>query len=110
MLMPNSGRFVRLCVRLTIFNLLKVYMNLFSDFFVLNFLKFLNRLRIYGANGLWSGATPISDGIFIVCDCSSDEQDIPENKLKKLIICDRWLDTTSKWNFFGVSFMSILQP
>ena len=46
--------------------------------------------------------------LFIVC--SSDEQDIPENKLKKLIICDRWLDTTSKWNFSGVSFMSILQP
>ena len=38
----------------------------FLDFFVLNFLKFLNKLCIYGANGLWSGATSISDGIFIV--------------------------------------------
>ena len=66
MLMPNSGRYVRLCIRLTILNLLKVYMNLFLRFFFLNFLKFLNRLYIYRSNGLWSGATPISDGIFFI--------------------------------------------
>ena len=64
MLMPNLGRFVRLCVRLTILDLLKVYMNMFLRFFRFKFFKFLNRLCIYGSNGLWSGATPISDGIF----------------------------------------------
>ena len=67
MLMHNSGRYVRLCVRLTILILFKVYMYCFLDFFVLNFLKFLNKLCFYGANGLWSGATSISDGIFIFC-------------------------------------------
>ena len=36
----------------------------YLDFFVLNFPEFSNKLCIYGANGLWSGATPISDGIF----------------------------------------------
>ena len=66
MLMPNLGRFVRLCVRLTILNLLKVYMNLYLRFLHFNFLKFLNRLCNYGSNGSWSGATPISDGIFKV--------------------------------------------
>ena len=65
MLMPNSGRFVRLCVRLTFLNLLKVYMNLFLRFFCFEFLKFFNWLCIYRSNGLWSGATPISDGIFL---------------------------------------------
>ena len=64
MLMPNSGRFVRLCVRLTILNLLKVFMNLYLRFLHFKFLKFLNRLYIYGSNGLWSGAAPISDSIF----------------------------------------------
>ena len=64
MLMPNSGRYVRLCVRPTILILFKVCMYCFLDFFVLNFLKFLNKLWNYGENGLWSGATSISDGIF----------------------------------------------
>ena len=44
MLMHNSGRYVRLCVRPTILILFKVYMYCFLDFFVLNFLKFLNKL------------------------------------------------------------------
>ena len=44
MLMPNSGRFVRLCVvrlcvRLTILNLFKVYMNLSLRFFHFKFFK-----------------------------------------------------------------------
>ena len=66
MLMPNLGWFVRLCVRLTILDLLKVYMNMFLRFFRFKFFKFLNRLCVYGSNGLWSGATPISDGIFVL--------------------------------------------
>ena len=63
-MMHNSGRYIRLCVRPTILILFKVYMYSYLDFFVLNFPEFLNKLCIYGANGLWSGATPISDGIF----------------------------------------------
>ena len=66
MLMHNSGRYVRLCVRPTILILFKVYMYCFLNFFVFNFLKFLNKLCIYGANGLWSGATSIFDGIFFI--------------------------------------------
>ena len=31
---------------------------------ILNFLMFLNLLCSYGVDGLWSGATSISDGIF----------------------------------------------
>ena len=49
--MHNSDRFVRLCVRPAILIFFKV-------------LKFLNKLCVYGSNGLWSGATFISDGIF----------------------------------------------
>ena len=49
MLMPNSGRFVRLCVvrlcvRLTILNLLKVYMNLCLRFFCFKFFKVLKQI------------------------------------------------------------------
>ena len=44
MLMPNSGRYVRLCIRLTILNLLKVYMNLFLRFFCFKFLKVLKQI------------------------------------------------------------------
>ena len=32
---------------------------------ILNFLMFLNLLCSYGVDGLWSGATSISDGIFL---------------------------------------------
>ena len=44
MLMPNSGRFVRLCVRLTILNLLKVYMNLYLRFLHFKFFKVLKQI------------------------------------------------------------------
>ena len=49
MLMPNSGRFVRLCVvrlcvRLTILNLFKVYMNLSLRFFHFKFFKVLKQI------------------------------------------------------------------
>ena len=49
MLMPNSGRFVRLCVvrlcvRLTILNLFKVYMNLSLRFFCFKFFKVLKQI------------------------------------------------------------------
>ena len=44
MLMPTSGRYVRLCVRLTILNLLKVYMNLVLRFFHLNLFKVLKQI------------------------------------------------------------------
>ena len=47
--MPNSGRFVRLCVvrlcvRLTILNLFKVYMNLSLRFFRFKFFKVLKQI------------------------------------------------------------------
>ena len=45
MLMPYSGRFVRLCVRLTILNLLKVYMNLFLRFFRFKLFKVLKQIK-----------------------------------------------------------------
>ena len=50
----------------------------FLDFFVFSFLKFSNRLCIYGSNGLWSGDTPISDGIFVFrSDRSSLRSNLP---------------------------------
>ena len=64
MLMHNSGRYIRMCVCPTILILFKVYVYLFQDFFVLNFLKFFNKL-CNGSSGLWSVATSISGGIFI---------------------------------------------
>ena len=62
--MHNSGQYVRLCVHPTILICSKFICICFLDFFVFDFLKFLKRLCIYRSNGLWSGATPISDGIF----------------------------------------------
>ena len=44
MLMHNSGRYVRLCVRLTIPNLFKVYMYLFLRFFCFKFSKVLKQI------------------------------------------------------------------
>ena len=69
MLMHNSGRYVRLCVRPTILILFKVYMYCFLDFFCFKFSKVLKQIMFYGANGLWSGATSISDGIFYNVSC-----------------------------------------
>ena len=37
---------------------------LFFRFFCFKFSKVLKQIMFYGANGLWSGATSISDGIF----------------------------------------------
>ena len=64
MLMYNSSRYVRLCLSPTILILFKVSSICFLNLFVLNFLMFLNKLCIYESNGLQSGATSISDGIF----------------------------------------------
>ena len=45
-----------------------------SGRYVLNFLTFKFVLCIYGSNGLWSGATSISDGIFLKEDLISSDK------------------------------------
>ena len=91
MLMHNSGQYVRLCVHPTILICSRFICICFLDLLVLYIPKFLNKLCIYRSNGLWSGATSISDGIFMMTILDDFalvgiflvESDILEIKLKK---------------------------
>ena len=70
MLMPNSGRFVRLCVRLTILNLLKVYMNLYLRFLHFKFFKVLKQIMYLWIKWImercYPSVTNSSDGLIFV--------------------------------------------
>ena len=68
--MPDNPHFVQ-----------GLYELVFSDFFVLKFLMFLNKLCIYGSNGLWSSATSISDGIFPLKLVRFSTKETPEKSL-----------------------------